>query len=571
MNGVPTQLRRWAGTALVATAASLPFELEATLPLGPLRLSSVELFLYATLALWMASVAVAPPAVFEPRRWPRLHQATAGLAVVMLASAATAPVFRGAAIKFTLRSWSGMLLFAAAADLLREPRTRRRALQALVVGASIAAALTVAEVYVPGAPLLLRPFHGQVFQALGMTRGSGPFQFPNIAAMVLEAALPVSLGLGSGGGAAALAVLMLAGVLATGSRAGLVVAAVALLAMAGPRLRDARTRATAGRLLIAAGLVVALGLSAGGALTTRLAFWRDGRWYHAVIAPAGGPSDRVPGRLPVGVEVAALVRVQNRGGFTWPRQPPSQVHLSYHWLDGDTGVVRVLDGKRTPLPADVPPGGEAVLRGVVRAPDRAGRYLLAWDVVQEGATWFRPPTDPGFWEPVLVGDAAPRIAANRRARDSRTPSASDQAHVPPPPSRLQLWRAAIAAFRQRPLLGVGPDNFRHVYAQQSGADERLHANNLYVETLADLGIAGLAALAALIVALARAMRRAISVEDREDREDRAMAYGVSLALGAFLLHGTLDYFFEFTPTYVMFWLLAGALAAMDSRAQEMRP
>ncbi len=564
------RLRRWAGAALVATAAALPFELEATAPLGPLRLSSLELFLYATLALWATSVAVAPHAALAvaraPRRWPRVHQAAAGLAIVMLASAAAAPSFRPAAIKFTLRSWSGILLLLASADLLRDPRTRRRTLQALVAGASVAAVLTIAEVYVPGATILLRPFHGQVFQALGMTRGSGPFQFPNIAAMVLEAALPLALALGTGAGPAAVAVLLLAGVLATGSRAGLVVAAVALVATAGPRLRDGRTRGTARGLLIAAGLVVALGLSAQTTLTTRLAFWREGGWYRAVISAAGGSSDRVPARLPIGGQASALVRVQNRGGFAWPHQPPSQVHLAYHWLDADTGEIRVLDGKRTPLDADLPPGGEVVLRAAVRAPDRAGRYLLAWDVVQEGATWFRPPADPGFGEPVLVGDVAPASSTRPGAPISRSLSAFDPA-PPPPPSRIRLWREAIAAFRQHPLLGVGPDNFRHVHARQAGADadERLHANNLYFETLADLGILGLGALAALVVALARAARRALT------RGDRSIAYGIGLALGAFLLHGTLDYFFEFTPTYAMFWVLSGALVALDAQPEEMRP
>ncbi|HXJ19712.1 MAG TPA: O-antigen ligase family protein [Polyangia bacterium] len=554
-----SRLRSCAGGALVATAAALPFELEATLPLGPLRLSSVEIFLYATLALWGASVVVWPAALRSAKRDPA-HRAAAAMALVMLASAAVAPAFRAAAIKFTLRSWGGILLFAASADLLRAPQLRRRVLQALVAGASAAATLAIAEAYLPRTWVLLRPFHGQVFQALGITRGSGPFQFPNIAAMAFEAALPVALGLGTGPLAAGVSVLLLTGVVATGSRAGLVVACLALAALAVPRLRDVRSRATARGLLIAAGLVVALGLATGGALATRLAFWREGSWYRAVITPAGQQIDRLPARLPVGGQMTAPIRVQNQGGFTWPHQPPSQVRLSYHWLDAVTGEVLVRDGLRTPLPADLPPGGELVLRAAVRAPARAGRYVLEWDAVQEDVTWFHAPGAGAFHQLVLVGDVSSAGWTGLRPGLAFGP--------PAPPSRLELWRAATAAFRARPLLGVGPDNFRHVYAgylRLPAADERMHANNLYFETLADLGIAGLCALAALILALARAARRVTAVRDEP------LPYGVALALGAFLLHGALDYFFEFTPTYAMFWLLAGALVALDRQLKDTFP
>ena len=68
--------------------------------------------------------------------------------------------------------------------------------------------------------------------------------------------------------------------------------------------------------------------------------------------------------------------------------------------------------------------------------------------------------------------------------------------------------------------------------------------------------------AALILALAAAARRAIAATG-------LLGVGVAVALGTFLLHGTLDYFFEFTPTYSIFWLLAGALIALDPLTPEM--
>ena len=41
-----------------------------------------------------------------------------------------------------------------------------------------------------------------------------------------------------------------------------------------------------------------------------------------------------------------------------------------------------------------------------------------------------------------------------------------------------------------------------------------------------------------------------------------------LALAAYLVHGTLDYFLEFTPTYGLLWLLAGALVGLERLAIE---
>jgi hypothetical protein len=39
--------------------------------------------------------------------------------------------------------------------------------------------------------------------------------------------------------------------------------------------------------------------------------------------------------------------------------------------------------------------------------------------------------------------------------------------------------------------------------------------------------------------------------------DRLLVSGLGAALLAFFLHGVVDYFMEFTPTYGLFWLIAG--------------
>ena len=133
---------------------------------------------------------------------------------------------------------------------------------------------------------------------------------------------------------------------------------------------------------------------------------------------------------------------------------------------------------------------------------------------------------------------------------------------PTVPPRPALWRAAIALWRSRPVLGVGPDNFRRRYEAilspapdgKPYTDTRIHANNLYFETLADLGVAGMLALAWMAMALGRLL-----VAHRAAGGLLGLATGV--AAGAFFVHGALDYFLEFTPLFGLFWILLGLAAA----------
>ena len=113
----------------------------------------------------------------------------------------------------------------------------------------------------------LRPFHAETFEALGRTRASGPFQYPNIAAMYLEASVPVAIGIWAAGlgrwRAAALAlmlIVLLDGVLATGSRAGLVGAGLAALFLGVWFARTRETRAAGLATLVA---LLALGAGVG--------------------------------------------------------------------------------------------------------------------------------------------------------------------------------------------------------------------------------------------------------------------------------------------------------------------
>ena len=560
--------------ALLLLAAALPFEMTDPIArVGPLQLSSVEVFLYLALAVWGLSLVagwVEEGANFRLRlrRLPAAHRAVAAFGLVVLVSAVAAPASRASAVKFALRTAGGLLLYAAATDLLRAPEAVARTAKALVGGALVAALLVLAEARGTLVAAWLRPFHAETFEALGRTRASGPFQYPNIAAMYLEASVPVAAGIWASGlgrwRAAALAlvlIVLLDGVLATGSRAGLVGASLAALFLGVWFARTRETRAAGLATLVA--LLALGGLASTSALAGRFRFWRDGDWYRAVIAPAGGAAGRLPSVLvPSGV-ATEILEVQNRGSLLWSRSSASPVALSYHWVDPKTDGIVERDGFRTLFPADLGRGGVAIVVAKVRAPTRPGRYVLWWDLVQEGTTWFSQRGSPGMREEVVVRGEPPPVGAAAPAAGAVPPAgpplATRQGQDLP---RHVLWRAAWRAFRARPLLGIGPDNFRHLSRQFLGrteVDERMHANSLYFETLADLGAVGLLAFAVVLVALAGATRRALAAP-----ATRILALGVGVALATYLLHGALDYFLEFTPTYALFWLLAGMLVAMDS-------
>jgi O-antigen ligase len=204
------------------------------------------------------------------------------------------------------------------------------------------------------------------------------------------------------------------------------------------------------------------------------------------------------------------------------------------------------------------------LEAALLAPPTPGTYLVEWDGVEESVTWFSwAGTPAGQTYLTVVG--SPALASLTAQPQSFTgpPSLGAQ----PPVGRLTQWRIALRMARNRPLLGVGPDNFRWVYgsfAQVKTWDTGAHANSLYFEWLADTGVLGLGAF--LWLAGATVMTAARSV--RQVDAHSLWRLGLLASLAAWLLHGTLDYFYEPLSTNAAFWLVAAlVLAAAESGTQ----
>jgi glycosyl transferase-like sugar-binding protein len=94
-------------------------------------------------------------------------------------------------------------------------------------------------------------------------------------------------------------------------------------------------------------------------------------------------------RMDLCEERQLFFRVTNRGSERWPWDPDlnPMIRAAYRWcLPG--GRYFVTEGMRTAFPCEVQPGDAVILPLHVRAPGRAGRYLLEVDVVHEHVRWF---------------------------------------------------------------------------------------------------------------------------------------------------------------------------------------
>jgi hypothetical protein len=548
----------WAAPAsLVLVAAVSPFE-------RPLESLAVAGFSVTTLELTVALALL----VGAVSWWSEPQSSSAGLPlpssvrapliavlVILLVAAFAAPEFRGNA----LRVW-GRLFAATGVCLLTVYAVRTQRMAATLIGTLLAAGavvgvLAVLELFqVPQVMDLLREFRPGFHVVGGQVRATSTLFYPTIASMYLEVAFALGLGLlalANGRSQVAWSTVGLAlagaGVIATFTRAGLITMTVSLAMVGGMLFVSARgwSRAHA-RLAVLAGVLMLLVLASRSPqmLVTRLSTEGSQDWYGAAYT--------VPPALTLRADSFndLPVTVSNRGRLTWRSDDEPPFALSYHWLAPDSEKIVSFDGLRTAFPQPVEPGADISFMARVRAPGYPGQYLLVWDVVQEHRTWLSiEGVQPGR---TLVDVEGPAVTA------ALIPNGFMPASVMRLP-RLLLWTTALSVTRDRPWLGIGPDNFRHTYGRYLGLaswDTRVHANNAYLELLTGAGVVGLAVVLWLMLAIVRAgwQRWRATLPD-----GLPLFAGVAAACAAIAVHGLVDSFFTFTPTYVVFAIAVGLL------------
>lgn len=552
---------------LVALVIVMPFEqLQPVLSLPWQKITSVELTLVAGVAAWAG-------ALVWSRQWPRWRTALTAPAVAVLCglllSALLAPAHRVDALKVVLRLSSGLVIYVMAVNAITDRRRMAILMIAAVATGAVVAAIAVLEYR--GAPVILgwlNQYRDGVRVVGGQVRSGATLQYPTIAAMYFEIILALGAGLmlavvdeGARTGsriarlAAVLAVLLLIGLglSLTFTRAGLLGSAASLIAIAIWRFH--RRRLDTGVLLTVALTIAVLlmPLLSWSGEAVRLRFSSEGRqgWYRADFTAADAMT------MGTGEDTFIDLTVTNTGRVTWQPGAEAPFRASYHWLDGSTDRVVQYDGARTELPADIVPGARVALAMQVRAPEKPGRYRLAWDLVQEHRLWFS--TESGNTLTWTTVDVVPGATIARPLAVGHGPRV-----IPPSDivlGRLTLWRAALEMFVAHPLLGVGPDNFRLTYGPYVGLatpNPRVHSNSMYLEWLTSAGLVGLVVFGWL---LWRAEHITRITRSWLPQNALSLYVGVAGAGIAVLVHGVLDSFLTFTPTYVAIALTLGLAAA----------
>jgi hypothetical protein len=545
--------------SVLAVAAVSAFEVPLPrLAVGGLQLSSLELTALLALAVSAFTLAFSGAIRWRsPLTWPAL-----ALFVAAVAAALQATEYQGNALRFCGRLAAAGLVAALAMNAVRSSAIARTLVAVLLAVGAVVGTIALLEVStVPWVLNGLTAFRPGFHVVGGQVRATSTLLYPTVTSMYLEVVFALGLWWLVEPPAAsrslivrlapAVALLLTgAGIIATFTRTGLIVIACSLVGVSALRFArhpwfDAaqRTLASVAVLLIA---FVAVSRTPE-AWMSRLSADTAEDWY--------GARFEVPDRLSVrpGGLYDVSITVTNDGRITWQSQRDPVFAVSYHWLTPDTSEVVDFEGARTPFSKPVAPGQQVTMPVKVRAPKQAGTYQLAWDIVHEGRAWLSTQgvaiaSSRVDVEGPLDSEAAPTTHGRLPVAAARLP-------------RRMLWRAATEIARAHPFAGVGPDNFRLVYGDYLGLDswdKRVHANNMYLEVLAGMGIFGLLALAWLLGTAAHH----IWSHWRSANDAAATPWACLLmAWVAIAGHGIVDSFLTFTSTYVIFALTAGLAVA----------
>jgi hypothetical protein len=539
--------------ALLVVAVAAPYEPETPLAaLAGFRVTLTEAIV-AVMACLAGAAAIAT-GVSLSWRLAIAAPALAWLAALAL-SAGAAPMAEGNAWRFVARALVAAGVAVWTATVVDGPARAFRLVKVLLASGALVGAIALLESFeVQPVMAALSLFRSGFHVVGGQLRAASVLAYPTIASMFLEVvfalglavlvAVPATPRWRLAGVFTALAIVA-AGVVATFTRAGLFSLALSLLVAGGFCFwRSRGVDAAVARVALLGAVVVALALSwqSADVLIARFSTATGAGWY--------GAEYEVPDRLDLttGLRTHVPVSVTNTGRLPWRSDRAPAFALSYHWLDEATERIVRFEGIRTAFPGEVAPGWRVSLAASVLAPGRPGCYALVWDAVHETRAWF---STEGVATARTRACVSGPVVAEAGPELGQMPVASLR------PDRLALWRAAGQMAAARPLLGIGPDNYRLAYGRHLGLqtwDERVHANSLYLETLAGSGIAGLGALIwlAAVVTLVLGRRAAAARGPRAALAVAAFAAWLSIAG-----HGLVDTFLSFTPTYLIFGVAIG--------------
>jgi hypothetical protein len=483
---------------------------------------------------------------------------------------------------------SGFVVLALPRWLELDHERRGAILARSLVAGGVAAALVGYAEFLFGSPVerLLTAYRPGPTLVGPFLRLTSVFHHANIAAMYLEICLclaaagfgaSIQTGEGDGrahrllrtvlwGGAANILVLALLLTFSRGAALG-ILAAVAVGALALRRQWAGRFPAAGVRWVAVTGANVALLLglfllSTSSIEALRLTTGTDTSWYNATYS--GSP----PATMHAGTRSLVSVTVKNDSPLVWESRRPGEYALSYHWLYLSSRIAQ-FDTALAQLPSILVPGAARSVRIWVRAPVRAGAYLLIWDLLWRQSTWFDLKT--GIYPRYRVSVTGVAAQPGDDPAGFSQPGDSSLVYLPvsTAQSRLTEWRVALHTFWHRPVLGGGLFAFQQEYASSvpegPAANPPLHAHNLVLTLLDSWGIVGLA----LLGVLAALIWLPLLLLGLRSGTLSPFAAGLVAAGAAIFGHGLVDYFFGTPAVLLAVSVLSGL--ALDAGSAATSP
>ncbi|MEM7342566.1 MAG: O-antigen ligase family protein [Actinomycetota bacterium] len=514
---------RWPVLLLAALAALAPFNVA-------IPGTEIASLLYVRPLLAVVLVGAAVLALAGRQRPPRIVVGLllAWVGAVWLSAMISPDAVLGASGAIRLTAFA--LVVLATARTVSDPRRERIVLVAMVGGTAVAAVVGLVVWAAGPEGVAGDPFFGAVTRLGPLPRLTRPWSHANVAAMALGASLPAAIVLRRWWAVGVGALVVVATVLtySRGALAAMVAAAVVVIAVS----RDRRLRVTT------------VGLATVGVLTALLAPGWTGRFSHPGSATWQAVEIAVPDEVEVGPDGGeATVEVANRSAITWPSTGADAVVLSARWVLDDEWVVAE---HRWALPGDLAPDDEVTMRVAFDPTVAPGTYDLYWDLLRDGEAYFLQFSGR---EALSVGVAAPpQLALDGVAAPTRLVTPAREI------GRTDLWRLALTAFGDEPVLGVGPAQLTTAVVADVPDGERLpgrHAHNLAIESLATTGLVGtVPLLLVLLGAIVRALRRAW-------RRPAPAATAAAAGLGAAAVHAVVDWPLIHTGPTVVIGVLVG--------------
>jgi O-antigen ligase len=117
--------------------------------------------------------------------------------------------------------------------------------------------------------------------------------------------------------------------------------------------------------------------------------------------------------------------------------------------------------------------------------------------------------------------------------------------------RFWYWKASLKIIKLRPILGIGPENFKYYFLKFKFPEslEARHAHNLFIEIFSENGLIGVISLFSFLIY--------IILNSFRKKEDKFLSVGIAYLLISFLLHNLIDFDFYDPSVGILFFFFGG--------------